>query len=121
MDNKTSLTDKTINALRKELESLSDSELHDLFICFYRLNHQHENMIFSGQFYEFLGSFDENPFKIVPSKTFRKQMIENLIKYAFDHMSLLTAATLIKKNFTVEEVINGYYSNINAFDADLFY
>ena len=53
-------------------------------------------------------------------KTFKKQLIDNIIKYARDHMSLITAAVLIKKKFTIDEIINNYYSNVNVFENDLF-
>ena len=49
MKNMENPVEKTINkttvALTKELESLNDSELHDLFMFFYKINHQHYNMI----------------------------------------------------------------------------
>ena len=72
------------------------------------------------QFDEFLEAFDRNPFKINDDKTFRKQFIENILKYAYDHMSLITAAVLIKKKFTTAEIIDNYYSNINVFDSEWF-
>ena len=88
---------------------------------FYQLNHQHYNMITPDQFEEFLEAFDKNPFKVNENKTFRKQLIENIIKYADDHMSLITAAVLIKKNFTTEEIIQNYYANVNVFDCAHLY
>lgn len=123
-DNTMENTEKTISkvseTLTKELESLSNEDLHEFFMFFYKLNHQHFNMIAPDKFEEFLGAFDSNPFKINEDKTFRKQLIENIIKYAHDHMSLLTAAVLIKKKFTIEEIIQNYYANVNLFENDLF-
>ena len=65
------------------------------------------------KFEEFLEAFDSNPFKINEDKAFRKQLIENLITYTYDHMSLITAVVLIKRKFTVDEIIENYYSNIS--------
>jgi nitrogen fixation/metabolism regulation signal transduction histidine kinase len=77
-------------------------------------------MIAPDQFEEFLEAFDSNPFKINEDKAFRKQLIDNIIKYSSDHMSLITAAVLIKKKFTTEEIIQNYYLNINVFDNGWF-
>ena len=111
---------KTTETLKKELETLNDKELHELFLFFYRLNHKHGNIITAERFDEFLEAFDSNPFRLHDDKAFRKQLIENLIKYTDDHMSLITAAVLIKKEFTTEEIISNYYANVNAFGTDLF-
>ena len=46
--------------------------------------------------------------------------IDNLIAYTDDHMSLITAIVLLKRKFTVNEIIDNYYSNINVFENDLF-
>ena len=77
-------------------------------------------MITPEAFEEFLEAFDSNPFKVNEDKAFKKQPIDNIIKYARDHMSLITAAVLIKKKFTIDEIINNYYSNVNVFENDLF-
>ena len=77
-------------------------------------------MIAPDQFEEFLEAFDSNPFKVNEDKVFRKQLIDNIIKYSSDHMSLITAAVLIKKKFTTEEIIQNYYLNINVFDNGWF-
>ncbi len=106
---------KTTETLTKELETLNDSELHDLFVFFYQINHQHYNMITSDKFSKFLESFKSNPFRKHEDKTFRKELIEGLITYTTDQMSLLTAAMLIKRKFTIDEVINNYYSNVDLF------
>ena len=113
-------TDKVIETLTKELESLSHEELHDFFKFFYKLNHTHSNMMYLDQFEEFLGSFDTNPFKVNEDKKFRKQLIDNVIKYANDYMSLITAAVLIKKKFTIEELTRNYYASVDLFDGDWF-
>ena len=116
--------DKTINpvskaaeTLTKELENLSPEELHEFFRFFYKLNHIHGNTIYLDQFEEFLGSFDSNPFKVNEDKKFKKQFIDAVIKYTFDHMGLITAAMLIKKKFTVEEIIQNYYASVDLFDG----
>ena len=111
---------KTTETLLKELETMSDAGLHDMFLFFYKLNHMHGNMIDNESFNKFLEAFESNPFRHHEDKAFRKQLIENLIKYSFDHMGLLTAAMLIKKKFTIEEVINNYYANVDAFGYDVF-
>lgn len=111
---------KVTETLTKELESMSAEGLHDFFIFFYKLNHQHYNMILPDMFEEFLEAFDSNPFKINDDKSFRKQLIDNIVKYAFDHMSLVTAAILIKKKFTIKEITQNYYSNIDAFTNEWF-
>ena len=117
-------TEKNINkaqeTLTKELESMSNEGLRDFFKFFYKLNHQHYNMITPEQFEEFLEAFDRNPFNVNEDKAFRKQLIENILKYTCDHMSLITAAVLIKKKFTIEEIIQNYYSNVNVFDNGWF-
>ena len=40
-------------------------------------------MIVPEQFEEFLEAFDSNPFKVNEDKAFRKQLIENIIKYRY--------------------------------------
>ena len=119
-ENKAPETNKVIETLTKELESLNNEELHDFFKFFYKLNHTHSNMMYLDQFEDFLGNFDSNPFKVNEDKRFRKQLIDNVIKYANDYMSLITAAVLIKKKFTTEEIIQNYYSNVNVFDNGWF-
>ena len=52
-------------------------------------------MITVAEFEEFLETFDNNPFKVNVDKKFRKQLIDNVVKYTYDHMSLLTAAVMI--------------------------
>ena len=120
MENKENTIDKVAETLTKELESLSDEGLHEFFMFFYKLNHQHGNMIEIDLFEEFLESFDSNPFRINEDETFRKQLIENILKYAYDHMSLITAAVLIKKKFTIEELTSNYYSSVDVFSNNWF-
>ena len=120
MENTENNINKVTDTLKKELETLSDTGLHDLFMFYYKLNYQVRNIVLPDKFDEFLESFESNPFRFHEDKGFRKQLIENLIKYTCDHMSLITAAMLIKRKFTVEEIINNYYSSVNAFDNDLF-
>ena len=69
---------------------------------------------------EFLEAFDVNPFRADDDKKFRKQLIDNIIKYAFDHMSLITAAVLIKKKFTIEELAHNYYASVDVFDGQWY-
>ena len=120
MENKENTVDEVTETLTKELESLSSEGLHDFFKFFYRLNHQHGNVIELDRFEEFLEAFDSNPFKINEDKAFRKQLIENIVKYAHDHMSLITAAILIKKKFTIEELTQNYYASVDLFDGSWY-
>ena len=113
-------TVKSIETLTKELATLDSTELHDLFTFYYRINHQHENLTSRENFNKFLVSFDKNPFRRNEDKEFRKQMTDNLIAYTDDHMSLITAIVLLKRKFTVDEIVDSYYANVNVFDNDLF-
>ena len=119
-DIKTSETNKVAETLTKELESLSAEGLHEFFKFFYRLNHSQGNMIALDKFEEFLEVFDSNPFKVNDDKAFRKQLIDNIIKCAHDHMSLITAAVLIKKKFTIEELTQNYYASVDLFAGDWY-
>lgn len=119
-DIKTPETNKVAEALTKELESLSTEGLHEFFKFFYRLNHSQGNMIALDKFEEFLEAFDSNPFKVNEDKAFRKQLIENILKFAHDHMSLITAAVLIKKKFTIEELTQNYYTSVDLFAGDWY-
>lgn len=112
--------DKVTETLIKELESLSDEGLHEFFMFFYKINHQHGNMITVDEFEEFLETFDNNPFKVNEDKKFRKQLIDNVVGYTYDHMSLLTAAVLIKKKFTVDEIVQNYYANVDVFGSSWY-
>ena len=114
-------TNKVVETLTKELESLNNEELHEFFKFFYKLNHTHSNMMYLDKFEEFLGSFDSNPFKVNEDKKFRKQLIDAVIKYSHDHMSLITAAVLIKKKFTIEELTRNYYASVDVFDEEWYY
>jgi hypothetical protein len=115
-----STPEKTIEILTKEIESLNSIQTHDLVLFYYRINHQHYNITTCDKFNEFLESFDKNPFKINDDKAFKKQLAENLIAFTDDYMSLITAVELIKCNFSLQEIINHYYSSVNVFDNDLF-
>ena len=119
-ENKAPETNKIIDTLTKELESMNAEELHEFFKFFYKLNHSHSNMMYLDQFEEFLGSFDSNPFKVNEDKKFRKQLIDAIIKYSYDHMSLITAAVLIKKKFNMEELTRNYYTNVDLFEGDWY-
>ena len=112
--------EKTAKILTKEMESLNESQLHELFIFYYKLNHQHANLISYDKFDEFLSSFDLNPFRLQKDKKFKDELIKNLIEYTDDQMSLLTAVLLLKQDFTIEEIISNYYSNVNVFADSLF-
>ncbi len=111
---------KAIETLTKELDGLNDEQLHEFFIFFYKINHQHYCMVDIDSFERFLEAFDSNPFKVNNDKIFKKELIENVIKYSFDHMSLITAAVLIKRKFSINEIIENYYSSINVYDNNLF-
>ena len=119
-ENTTPKVDKITETLAKELESLSPEGLNEFFKFVYKMNHVHGNMMATDSFDEFLSAFDDNPFKINNSKEFKKQFIDNIIKYTFDPMSLITAAVLIKKKFTIEEIANNYYASVDIFDGSWF-
>ena len=119
-ENKTPENNKAAETLAKELESLSAEGLHEFFKFIYKMNHIHGNMMTTDNFDEFLSTFEENPFKINDDKKFRKQLIDNVIKYTFDPMSLITAAVLIKKKFTIEEIANNYYASVDLFGGSWF-
>ena len=72
-------------------------------------------MITQDNFEEFLSVFDENPFKVNDDKKFRKQLINAVIKYSYDLTSLITAAVLIKRKFTIEELADNYYASVDLF------
>ena len=112
--------EKTIEILTKEIESLNSIQAHDLVLFYYKINHQHYNITTYEKFNEFLESFDKNPFKLNDDKAFKKQLAENLIACTDDYMSLITAVELIKCKFSVQEIINHYYSSVNVFDNNLF-
>ena len=120
MEDIVKIVNKETETLIKELEGLSAEGLHEFFKFFYKTNHIHGNMIELDLFEEFLEAFDSNPFKVNEDKKFRKQLIDAVIKYAHDHMSLITAAVLIKKKFTVEELTRNYYASVDLF-SDNFY
>ena len=123
MENKESAikeTNKVIETLTKELESLTSEGLHEFFRFVYRLNHTHGNMMLPDQFEEFLEYFDSNPFKVNEDRKFRKQLIDAVIKYSHDYMSLITAAVLIKKKFTIEELTQNYYAGVDLFTGSWF-
>jgi len=111
---------KITETLTKEIESLSAEGLREFFKFFYKMNHNQANMISPDNFEDFLEAFDVNPFKAGDDKKFRKQLVDNIIKYAFDHMSLITAAVLIKKKFTTEELARNYYASVDVFDSPWF-
>ena len=111
---------KIKETLTKELESLSAEELNEFFKFFYKMNHTHANMISIDKFDEFLEAFDSNPFRVNDDKKFKKQLIDNIIYYAFDHMSLITAAVLIKKKFTIDELMRNYYYTVDAFSNEWY-
>jgi hypothetical protein len=78
-------------------------------------------MITQDRLSEFLEAFERNPFKIQESKEFKKELIENLLTYSNDQMSLLTAAILIKNEYTLDEIVNNYYSNVDVFGQGYYF
>lgn len=112
--------EKAIEILTQEINALNSDELHELFLFYYKINYQHFNLATFENFNEFLTSFDKNPFRQHDDKTFKKQLIDSLVEYTDDYMSLITAVVLIKRKFTIEEIIENYYATINAFDSNLF-
>ncbi len=107
--------------VRKELQTMNGVQLHELFLFFYQLNYKQCCMITPDRFTEFLESFDSNPFKIQENKEARKQLIENLLDYTDDLMSLLTAAILIKNDYTIDEIVRNYYASIDVFGQDYYF
>ena len=124
MENIENPIEKKINkmndALTKELETLNDTDLHNLFLFCYKINHQYYTTIEIDKFVEFLESFKSNPFRKHEDKTSRKELIENLLTYTTDPMSLLTAAMLIKRKFTINEVVNNFYSSFDFYNGNWF-
>ena len=112
--------EKNLEALRDEIDSLNGEELHELFLFYYRINHQHYNLITDDNFNKFLETFEKNPFKQNNDKAFKKQLTDGLLEYTHDHMSLLTAVVLIKRKFSIDEIIRNYYSNVDYFDGYWF-
>ena len=119
-ENKMPETNKVVETLTKELESLSPEGLQEFFKFFYKMNHAHGNMITQDYFEEFLEVFDSNPFKVNEDKKFRKQLIDAVIKYSHDLTSLITAAVLIKRKFTIEESADNYYASVDLFGGGWF-
>ena len=113
-------TNKVVETLIKELESLSPEQLQEFFRFLYKMNHVHGNMITQDYFEEFLETFDSNPFKVNEDKKFRKQFIDAVIKYSYDLTSLITAAVLIKRKFTIEELSDNYYASVDLFGGGWF-
>ena len=123
MENKEKINpefNKVKDTLTQELESLNGEELHEFFKFFYKMNHNQANMISPDNFEEFLEAFDINPFKAGDDKKFRKQLIDAIIKYSTDYMSLITAAVLIKKKFNIEELTRNYYASVDVFDGNWY-
>lgn len=112
--------ERTTEALIQEIESLNSEELHELFMFYYKINHYHYNLTTSDRFESFLRTFDKNPFRCNDDKTFRKQLLDALIEYTSDYMSLLTAVVLIKRKFTMGEIIENYYANVEFFNDNWF-
>ncbi len=112
--------EKAIEILTQEINALDSTKLHELFMFYYRINHQHFNLTTYDNFNDFLSSFEKNPFRQNDDKAFKKQLIESLVEYTDDYMSLITAVVLIKRKFTISEIIENYYATMNAFDNNLF-
>ena len=113
-------TNKLTETLTKELESLTPEELQEFFKFFYHMNHACVNMITPDNFEAFLETFDSNPFKVNEDKKFKKQLIDAVIKYSHDLTSLITAAVLIKRKFTIEELTDNYYASVDLFTDSWF-
>ena len=123
MENKEKINpevNKVIDTLTKELESLNGEELREFFKFFYKMNHACVNMITLDNFEAFLETFDSNPFKVNEDKKFKKQLIDAVIKYSHDLTSLITAAVLIKRKFTIEELADNYYATVDLFTDSWF-
>lgn len=50
----------------------------------------------------------------------KKDSTTNVVEYTYDHISLLTAAVLIKKKFTVDEIVQNYYANVDVFGSSWY-
>ena len=72
-------SEKTTSILTKELETLTDTQLHDLFTFFYKLNNQYGNLLTTEKFDEFLRSFERNPFRTNFDPAFKKQLKESTV------------------------------------------
>ena len=124
MENMENPVEKTINKMNdtlvKELETLNDNDLYNLFLFCYKINHNQYSTIVADKFLEFLASFKCNPFRKHEDKASRKELIENMCTYTHDTMGLLTAAMLLKRKFTLEEVINNYYSSYDFYNDNWF-
>ena len=48
----------------------------------------------------------------------KKDSTTNVVEYTYDHISLLTAAVLIKKKFTV--IVQNYYANVDVFGSSWY-
>lgn len=112
--------EKSTEALIQEIETLTSEELHELFMFYYKINHYHFNLISPDKFELFLQAFDKNPFRCNEDKTFKKQLTDALIEYTHDYMSLLTAVILIKRKFSMAEIIENYYANVDFFNANWY-
>ena len=112
--------EKSTDALIQEIESLNSEELHELFMFYYKINHYHHNLTTYDKFEQFLRAFDKNPFRCNDDKTFKKQLTDNLIEYTDDYMSLLSAVVLIKRKFTIAEIIENYYANVDFYNDNWF-
>ena len=119
-ENKMPETNKVVDTLTKELESLSPEGLQEFFKFIYQMNRSCCNMITPDNFEEFLEAFDNNPFKVNEDKKFKKQLIDAVIKYSHDLTSLITAAVLIKRKFTIEEIADNYYASVDLFGGGWF-
>ncbi len=104
----------------KELGTLTNPHLHDMFLFYYKVNHDVMNITTPEKFQACLEAFDRNPFRAYNDTKYRTEMINNLMLYTDDHDSLIVAAQLLKSDYTVDEIIASYYAGISAFDNDLF-
>ena len=91
-------TDKIIETLTKELDSLTPEGLHEFFKFFYTMNHNQANMITPDNFEEFLEVFDTNPFKVNDDKRFRKQLTDatNMSFFFLGIISTLSLSGILK-------------------------
>ncbi len=89
----------------KELGTLTNPQLFQMFQFYYSINHEVPTITTPEMFCAFLEAFDRNPFRAYNDTKYRTEMIDNLIRYTADFDSLITAAQLLKCDYSVDEVI----------------
>ncbi len=84
----------------KELGTLTNPQLYQMFRFYYGINHEVPTITTPEMFCAFLEAFDRNPFRVYNDTKYRTEMIDNLIHYTADYDSLITAAQLLKCDYS---------------------